>query len=86
MSIRVKGNLRVRAALYAIGFFAGILTLATALTAIIPYIQPWMGWAVLFAFIFYCVYSLMLTKLEFDDSITKVKNIEDKPKVELLQE
>jgi hypothetical protein len=27
-----------------------------------------------------------LTSLQFDDSITKVKNIEEKPKVELLQE
>lgn len=71
-------NIRVKAALYAIGFFAGITVLAIALTAIIPYIQPWMGWTALFGFMFYLVYSLMLTKLEFDASITKVKNIEEK--------
>lgn len=71
-------NIKIRAALYAIGFFVGISVLAFALTAIIPYLQPWMGWGALFAFIFYCVYSLMLTKLEFDASITKVTNIEEK--------
>ena len=70
-------NIRVRAALYAIGFFAGIITLAIALTAIIPYLQPWMGWTALFGFLFYLVYSLMLTNLQFDASITKVKNIEE---------
>ena len=64
-------NIRIRAALYAIGFFAGIITLAIALTAIIPYLQPWMGWAALFGFMFYLVYSLMLTNLQFDDSISK---------------
>ena len=71
-------NIKIRAALYAIGFFAGITVLAIALTAIIPYIQPWMGWTALFGVLFYCVYSLMLTKLEFDASITKVTNIEEK--------
>ena len=71
-------NIRIKAALYAIGFFAGISVLAFALTAIIPYLQPWMGWTALFGFIFYCVYSLMLTNLEMDASITKVKNIEEK--------
>jgi hypothetical protein len=70
-------NIRVKAALYAIGFFAGILALTLALTAIIPYLQPWMGWTALFGFMFYLVYSLMLTNLQFDASITKVKNIEE---------
>lgn len=64
-------NIRVRATLYAIGFFAGILILAVTLTAIIPYLQPWMGWTALFGFLFYCVYSLMLTNLEMDASISK---------------
>ena len=69
-------NIRIRAALYAIGFFAGIITLAIALTAIIPYLQPWMGWTALFGFMFYLVYSLMLTKLEFDASITRITNFD----------
>lgn len=72
-------NIRIRAALYAIGFFAGILTLAIALTAIIPYLQPWMGWTALFGGLFYCVYSLMLTNLEIDVSISK--SIEDLNKI-----
>ena len=69
-------NIRIRAALYAIGFFAGIITLAIALTAIIPYLQPWMGWTALFGFMFYLVYSLMLTNLEMDASITRITNFD----------
>jgi multisubunit Na+/H+ antiporter MnhE subunit len=64
-------NIRVKAALYAIGFFVGIFVLASVLNAIIPYLQPWMGWTALFGFLFYLVYSLMLTNLQFDDSISK---------------
>ena len=71
-------NIRVRAALYAIGFFAGILILAVTLTAIIPYLQPWMGWTALFGFLFYLVYSLMLTNLEMDANITRITSIEEK--------
>lgn len=75
-------NIRVRAALYAIGFFAGIITLAVTLTAIIPYLQPWMGWTALFGFLFYLVYSLMLTNLEMDASITRVTTIDGKSEKE----
>jgi hypothetical protein len=95
MSIRVKGNLRVRAALYAIGYFVGIFVVGIAINAIIPYLEAWMGWTVVFGVLFYMIYSLMLTSLQFDDSITtlgfssEVKNTEEKakdPKAELLQE
>ena len=76
-------NIRVKAALYAIGFFAGIITLAVTLTAIIPYLEPWMGWTALFGFMFYLVYSLMLTNPQFDASISKsienLNKITDRP-------
>jgi ABC-type multidrug transport system permease subunit len=80
MSIRVKGNLRVRAALYAIGYFVSIFALGIAINSIIPYLEPWMGWTVVFGVLFYMVYSLMLTTLQFDDSITKVTNTSEKDK------
>jgi len=78
-------SIRVRAALYAIGYFVGIFVVGIAINAIIPYLEAWMGWTVVFGVLFYCMYSLMLTGLEFD----AMKNTEEKakdPKAELLQE
>ena len=78
-------NIRTKAALYTIGYFVGIFVVGIAINAIIPYLEAWMGWTVVFGVLFYCMYSLMLTGLEFD----AMKNTEEKakdPKAELLQE
>ena len=79
-------NIRTKAALYTIGFFVGVLALASVLNAIAPYIELWMISAFFIGLLFYTMYQLMLTKLKFDEDLTRVKNIEDKPKAELLQE
>lgn len=79
-------NIRTKAALYTIGFFVGVLALASVLNAIAPYIELWMISAFFIALLFYTMYQLMLTKLKFDASLTRVKTIEEKPKAELLQE
>jgi len=71
-------SIRVRAALYAIGYFVSIFVVGIAINAIIPYLEAWMGWTAVFGVLFYMVYSLMLTSLQFDDSISKVTNIEEK--------
>jgi len=79
-------NIRTKAALYTIGYFVGIFVLGVAIHAIMPYVELWMCLIAIFGIMFYCMYSLMLTGLQFDASITKVQNKEDKPKAELLQE
>ena len=68
-------NIRVKAALYAISYFVGIFLVGIGLNFILPYVEAWMGWTVVFGVLFYMVYSLMLTKLEFDASITRVTTI-----------
>ena len=73
-------NIRIRAALYAIGYFVSIFLIGVAINAIIPYLEPWMGWTVVFGVLFYMVYSLMLTKLEFDANITRITNTSEKDK------
>ena len=65
-------DIRVRAALYSIGFFVGIFALLMVLNAIIPYLQPWMGSALIIAILIYAVCQLMLTKLRFDEDITRI--------------
>ena len=67
-------NIRIKASLYAIGFFVGIFALALGLHAITPYLEPWMGWAAVLTFMFYLVYSSVLAQLKFDESITRVTN------------
>ena len=73
-------SIRVRAALYAIGYFVGIFVVGIAINAIIPYLEAWMGWTVVFGVLFYMIYSLMLTSLQFDDSISKMTNTSEKDK------
>lgn len=65
-------NIRVKAALLAIGWFVGVFLVAIGLNVIMPYLEAWMGWALVFGVLFYMVYSLMLTKLEFDGNIDRV--------------
>ena len=71
-------SIRVRAALYSIGFFVGIFVLATVLNAIAPYIELWMISAFFIALLFYTMYQLILTKLKFDENITRITNTEEK--------
>ena len=79
-------SIRVKAALYSIGFFVGVVVLASIVNALAPYIEMWMISAFFIGLLFYAVYSLMLVKLGFDEDVTRVKNVEEKPKAELLQE
>ena len=70
-------NIRIKAALYSIGFFVGIFALGLGLNAIIPYLEPWMGTAVIIGVLVYAVYQLMLVKLTFDSDIDRL-NKKDK--------
>jgi len=70
-------DIRVRAALYSIGFFVGIFALAIGLNAIAPYIELWMISAFFIALLFYTMYQLMLTKLKFDEDLGRL-NTKDK--------
>jgi hypothetical protein len=65
-------DIRVRAALYSIGYFVGILVLASILNVIAPYLEAWMGYVAIFGLLFYAVYQLMLAKLYFDEDITRI--------------
>lgn len=65
-------DIRVRAALYSIGYFVGILVLASILNVIAPYLEAWMGYVAIFGLLFYAVYQLMLAKLNFDEDITRI--------------
>ena len=60
-------NIRTKAALYTIGFFVGILALASVINAIAPYIELWMISAFFIGLLFYTMYQLMLAKLKFDE-------------------
>jgi len=62
-------SIRVRAALYSIGFFVGVFVLALGLNAIAPYIELWMISAFFIALLFYTMYQLILAKLKFDENI-----------------
>ena len=66
-------SIRVKAALYSIGFFMGIFGIALGLNAIAPYVKLWMISAFFIAILVYVVYTLMLAKLTFDEDITKMK-------------
>lgn len=70
-------DIRVRAALYSIGFFVGVFVLALVLNAIAPYIELWMISAFFIALLFYTMYQLMLTKLKFDEDLGRL-NTKDK--------
>jgi multisubunit Na+/H+ antiporter MnhE subunit len=70
-------NIRVKAALYAIGYFVGIFLVGIGLNYVIPYVEAWMGWTVVFGVLFYMIYSLMLTNLEFDDVINKNRKVDE---------
>ena len=65
-------DIRVRAALYSIGFFVGVFALALVLNAIAPYIELWMISAFFIGLLFYTMYQLMLTKLKFDDDLGRL--------------
>lgn len=67
-------NIKIKAALYAIGWFVGMILFGVGLNYIVPYLEAWMGWAVAFGVLFYLVYSVILTQLRFDESITRVTN------------
>jgi hypothetical protein len=71
-------NIRVKAALYSIGFFVGIFAFLMVLNAIIPYLQPWMGSAVIIGVLIYAVYQLMLVKLTFDSDIDRLNKKDGK--------
>jgi hypothetical protein len=71
-------NIRIKAALYSIGFFVGIFAFVMVLNLIIPYLQPWMGSTFLILVLVYSVYQLMLAKLTFDEDITRVTNFPSK--------
>jgi Ca2+/Na+ antiporter len=68
-------DIRVRAALYSIGFFVGIFALLMILNAITPYLQPWMGSVFLILVLVYAVYQLMLAKLAFDEDNDRLNNV-----------
>jgi multisubunit Na+/H+ antiporter MnhE subunit len=70
-------NIRAKAALYAIGYFVGIFLVAIGLNYIIPYVEAWMGWTIVFGVLFYMVYSLVLTNLEFDAIINKNRKVDE---------
>ena len=70
-------DIRIRAALYSIGFFVGVLVLAIGLNAIAPYIELWMISVFFIALLFYAMYQLMLTKLKFDEDLGRL-NTKDK--------
>ena len=71
-------DIRVKAAVYAIGWFLGVFLVGIGLNVIMPYLEAWMGWALVFGVLFYMVYSLMLTKLEFDGNIDKLTAPDEK--------
>jgi hypothetical protein len=71
-------NIRIKAALYSIGFFVGIFALGLGLNAIIPYLQPWMGTALIIGILVYGVYQLMLAKLGFDEDIERLNKKDEK--------
>lgn len=75
-------NIRVKAALLAIGWFVGMILIGIGLNFIMPYIEAWMGWVVAFGVLFYLVYSLMLASLRFDASITRVVTMDGKSEKE----
>jgi hypothetical protein len=70
-------NIRAKAALYSIGYFVGIFLVAIGLNYIIPYVEAWMGWTIVFGVLFYMVYSLVLTNLEFDAIINKNRKVDE---------
>lgn len=65
-------SIRVKAALYSIGFFVGIFGLGMGLNAIAPYVESWMISAFFIGLLFYAIYQLMLAKLKFDENITRI--------------
>jgi Zn-dependent membrane protease YugP len=65
-------NLRLKAVLYTMAFIGVIVASAVVINTVLFYAPPWLGWVAVFGFLFYCLYSLMLTKLEFDASIDRL--------------
>jgi len=60
-------DIRIRAALYSIGFFVGIFVLASLLNAIAPYLEAWIWPVFWLVVLFVCVYHLILAKLKFEE-------------------
>ena len=65
-------DLRLKAVLYTVAFIGAVIVTSVVLNTVLFYAPPWLGWVALFGFLFYCLYSLMLTKLEFDANIDRV--------------
>lgn len=78
MDLRLKDNLRLKAVLYTVAFIGAVIVTSVVLNTVLFYAPPWLGWVALFGFLFYCLYSLMLTKLEFDASIDRLNKPADK--------
>lgn len=70
-------DLRLKAALYTVAFIGAVIVTSVVLNTVLFYAPPWLGWVPVFGFLFYCLYSLMLTKLEFDASIDKLNKPAD---------
>jgi hypothetical protein len=60
-------DIRVRAALYSIGFFVGIFAIGMVANTAIQYLEPWMWPVFWLVVLFVCVYHLMLAKLKFEE-------------------
>jgi len=69
-------DIRAKAALYSIGFFAGMFALGVAINTVFQYLEPWMWPVFWLVVLFVCVYQLMLTKLKWDASIDNLMDKE----------
>jgi hypothetical protein len=65
-------DIRVRAALYSIGFFVGIFAVGVLVNTAIQYLEPWMWPVFWLVVLFVCVYNLMLSKLKWNDWNTRI--------------
>lgn len=66
-------NIKLKAVGYTVLFCLGIVGTSLGLTALVPYLEPWMAVAVAFGFLFYLLYSMVLSGLEFDQSINNMR-------------
>lgn len=66
-------NIKLKAVGYAVLFCLGMVGTSLGITALVPYMKPWMAVAVAFGFLFYLLYSMFLSGLEFDQSINNMR-------------
>lgn len=66
-------NIKLKAVLYTIGYFVSMAAASFGILTVIPYLQPWMGWGALFAFLFFTMYNLVLSGMKFDESVDKIR-------------